>query len=84
MNMIRNKEVLIYAAAACVITLVSAVLCLIVDVIAGIICFSGCLCITGGCIIFTIRRYHKISELYSYLQNIIRSECGLCVEVKKH
>ena len=45
--MLRNKELLIYSAAAFVITAVSTAFCLTIDITAGIICLLGCLCISG-------------------------------------
>jgi signal transduction histidine kinase len=73
----RNKEMLIYAAIAFAITLISVSLCFTVNKNAGIICLAGCLCIIGICIFFTMRRYRKISELCLYLQKITRGETAL-------
>ena len=75
--MLRNKEMLIYAIIAFVITLISAGLCLTVGMTAGIICLAGCLSLVCVCIFFTMRRYRKISELCLYLQKILRGETAL-------
>ena len=68
--MLRNRDILLYAIFAAVITAAAFVLCLTISVPAAIIALISCLCICAVCMVFTIRRYRKIAGLAEYLKKL--------------
>lgn len=72
--MLRNREIIIFAVIAAVISAAASVLCFIISIAAGIICLWGCLLVFAVCLVFSVMRYRKIAELSSYLQKITHGE----------
>lgn len=75
--MLRNREILVFAVAAAILSTVAAIICFSFHPGAGIVCLLGCLCIFAVCLIFTFNRYRKIAKLADYLSQLTSGKPAL-------
>ncbi len=76
----KNKEALIPVIIGAVITVISAVVCLYLNIITGILCVLLGIVLTVIFAVYTARRYRAISDLNDYLSLVCSGNYDLALE----
>lgn len=66
-----------YGVITALVSAVACIICFLRDTTAGIACLIACFTVLLLCVLFTVRRYHKIGELSAYLQRLSHGEKAL-------